>query len=472
MKICIIACLDTKGAECEFLKKQFDSDHHKITIINTGIFASLYNHDINIQQIVGEEDTSLLASEIAAKNQSKIIELICRNASFTIPALIDINTVDVIIGMGGANGTLLSTCIMRLFPNKTRKICISTLAPAHLDLDKYAADKIELVPAIVDLCGLNIVTQHILQYVAIAILQKIPTLEFKSEDNLSIQEKAIQFQIDYLKHLKIIPQLQNTANKIIAITMFGNTTICAEACHKQLTHLGYQVIMFHATGIGGEIMRYLIEQQCIKAGVLDITTTELADLICGGSMSASRERFYAPTKHGIPHLIAPGCLDMVNFIPNLPEKYADRKFFAWGAHMQLMRTNTHENVEMGIFLVDLAHQAKSHVEFVLPTGGFSHLGQQDNFFHDNQADMAFIQTIQNFCHKDLVTTVNLPINDAEISNILVRKIHMMILRSESKSIGSLPHLHANNSSLPNRDASGATMHPLSDNPISRNKCYQ
>lgn len=445
MRICIIGCLDTKGAECDYLKKQLEKNH-TVIMINTGIYQSTFKANINIQQIVGNENNALLAKEIESKNLSNIIELICNHAFKTIPKLIETIRIDAVIGMGGANGTKISTTIMRLFPPNTRKICISTLAPSHLDLNKFAADKIEMVPAIVDICGLNIITQNILNYVTKIIELNIPAFEFKPTNYSTELENAINFLKRYLELFNIIPELQNQANKIIAITSFGNTTICVEACHKQLIALGYQVIIFHATGTGGEIMRYLIEQQCIKAGVLDVTTTELADLICDGSMSSSRERFYAPTNQGIPHLIAPGCLDMVNFIPKLPAKYAHRKCYVWSDQMQLMRTDKEENILMGKFLAEIANQAKTFVEFVLPTGGFSRLGQQENFFHDNEADIAFIATIKEACNNDILTIIPQHINHAEVSDTLVRRMHVMIQKFTKHSIKDLPHLHTHNTS--------------------------
>ena len=444
MKICLIACLDTKGLECDFLKRHFEQGHHTIVILNTGIYPSQFKTDIETTQIVGAADKPAFEHLASAKNLSEAVKLICNNAPNTIPSLIDLNSIDVVIGMGGANGTLISTTIMKLFPATTRKICISTLAPAHVDLKKYAADKIEMIPAIVDLSGLNMITESILKYVINLVKTKTPFLEYQPASDISYHEQTIKFLIHFLQLLNVIPELQKLANQIIAITMFGNTTPCVEACHRQLSRLGYHVIIFHATGIGGEIMHYLIKNMCIKAGVLDVTTTELADLICSGSMSASRERFYAPSAHGVPHLIAPGCIDMVNYVPisSMPQQYAERKTHSWGADMLLMRTNVEENTNMGKFLAQVANKANGLVEFVLPTRGFSTLGQNDNLFFDNEADMALIQSIKNHADPTQLSIIDSSINDPEVSHLLVTKIHIMIQKLTPRSIAELPHLNA------------------------------
>ena len=180
-------------------------------------------------------------------------------------------------------------------------------------------------------------------------------------------------------------------------SMFGNTTECVDACAAILADKGYEVLIFHATGTGGRTMESLVREGLVD-GVLDITTTEWADAVCGGVFSAGAERLSAAGAMGLPHLIVPGCVDMANFggPETVPQKYRDAKrlFYEWNPSVTLMRTSIEENQEMGRVFAAKANAAAGPVAFLLPLRGVSILDGEGQLFCDRAADQAMFQAIR------------------------------------------------------------------------------
>ena len=209
--------------------------------------------------------------------------------------------------------------------------------------------------------------------------------------------------------------------------MFGNTTECVSACAKKLSAKGYEVLIFHATGTGGRTMEGLVQEGLIDA-VLDITTTEWADTVCGGLFDAGEQRLDAPGKMGIPHLIVPGCVDMANFggLDTVPPRYkeAKRTFYEWNPSITLMRTNRQENEKMGQIFAKKASAAKGPVAFLIPLRGVSILDGDGQPFCDRDADKAMFDAIKaNLKEGVTVVEMNNNINDPEFS---ARAVEMML----------------------------------------------
>ena len=184
---------------------------------------------------------------------------------------------------------------------------------------------------------------------------------------------------------------------IITASMFGNTTDCVNVCAKILSEKGFEVLIFHATGAGGRAMETLVEDGLVEA-VLDITTTEWADELCGGVFSAGPDRLDAPGRRALPHLIVPGCVDMANFgaPSSIPAKYreAKRLFYEWNPSVTLMRTNAEENRQMGEIFARKANAAKGPVAFLIPLRGVSMLDGDGQPFCDRAADQAMFDAIK------------------------------------------------------------------------------
>src|SRR5258708_34925048 len=174
--------------------------------------------------------------------------------------------------------------------------------------------------------------------------------------------------------------------------MFGNTTDCVNRCAKILSDKGFEVLIFHATGAGGRAMETLIADGYVDA-VLDLTTTEWADELCGGVFSAGPDRLNAAARAGIPQVIAPGCLDMVNFgaPETVPLQFADRKLFRWNPNVTLMRTDVEENRELGRILARKISLCTGPVMVLWPLKGLSQLDSEGNAFWSPRADAALFE---------------------------------------------------------------------------------
>jgi uncharacterized protein (UPF0261 family) len=210
--------------------------------------------------------------------------------------------------------------------------------------------------------------------------------------------------------------------------MFGNTTPCVDRCRHVLTQKGYEVVVFHCTGTGGRTMESLVDEGHIAA-VLDITTTEWADELCGGILSAGPTRLDAPGKACIPHLIAPGCVDMVNFggRQTVPERYQDRKFYEWGPSVTLMRTNVEENARMGRIMADKANAAKGPVAFLIPLKGVSKLDAPGELFWWPEANRAMFDAIKTNLKPGIaVVELDCNINDPAFADTAVKMLMDMI----------------------------------------------
>ena len=206
---------------------------------------------------------------------------------------------------------------------------------------------------------------------------------------------------------------------LISASMFGNTTQCVDRARGALEAAGYEVLVFHATGTGGKTMESLINDGYIVAS-LDITTTELADEVCGGVFSAGPERCLAAARKGIPAILVPGCVDMANFggIDTVPEKYKGRNLYEWNPNVTLLRTNVEENRVIGGMLAAAANASTGPVAVILPLKGVSMLDSQGERFWDPEADAACYDTLRGNLRPGIrVIEADYNINDPEFADL-------------------------------------------------------
>jgi uncharacterized protein (UPF0261 family) len=288
---------------------------------------------------------------------------------------------------------------MRGLPVGTPKVMVSTVAGG--DVSQYVGTKdITMMPSIVDVAGLNSISRTIYANAAGAI--------------------AGMVEMDS-------PQ-QKEEKPLITASMFGNTTKAVDHARSLLEDQGYEVLVFHASGSGGRTMESLIESGFITAN-LDLTTTELADEVCGGIFSAGPDRLLAAARAGIPTVIAPGCIDMANFwgIDTVPEKYKDRNLYEWNPNVTLMRTNVEENKTIGKMITNAANHSNGPVSILLPLKGVSQLDSPGGEFWYPEANQACFNTIKvNLKPGIEVIELDNNINDPEFSNKAVEVLTQML----------------------------------------------
>ena len=406
--ICLIGSFDTKATEYAFLRSQIMNKNHKVLSVNTGIMGTTDLFPVDIEaNTVAEAGGGKLEELRANKDRGDAIKTMCAGTPVIVKSLYYKGMFDGIIGMGGTGGTAVVTAAMRELPVGVPKVCISTTASGNIG--EYVGTKdITMIPSIVDVAGINRISRIIFSRGAGAICGMV---EACIPDN-------------------------STDKPVIAASMFGNTTPCVNACATELSLRGYEVLIFHATGTGGRTMENLVKEGLIDA-VLDITTTEWADTVCGGVFDAGPERLDTPGQKGIPHLIAPGCVDMANFdsMDSVPEKYrkANRNFYKWTPSVTLMRTNIEENKKMGKIFAEKANAAGGPVAFLIPLKGVSMLDSDNQPFCDREADRAMFDAIKANVRKDIeVIEMDNNINDPDFAS---RAVEIMLDLIKEAQIG-------------------------------------
>ena len=381
--VAVLGTLDTKGEEVGFLAEQIRVGGCDTLIIDLGILApptiepDIGRHTV---AIAGGERIESLAS---AGDRGRAVAAMTRCVERIVPDLFERGRVHAAIGIGGSAGTTMATAAMRALPMGVPKVMISTLAGGDVTAFVGAKD-ITMIPSVVDISGLNRISRQVIVRAAAAVAAMA---------------------------LKEIPDTED--RPLVAASMFGNTTECVEAARTRLESSGFEVLVFHATGTGGQTMESLVAAGFVSA-VLDVTTTELADELVGGVMSAGPTRLQAAARAGVPTVVAPGCLDMVNFWgpESIPEKFGGRRFYRHNPNVTLMRTTPEENRELGGRLAERLNASVGPVTVYLPLKGISVISAPGQPFHWPEADDALFKAIKKAVRPGIpVVEVDANIND-------------------------------------------------------------
>lgn len=385
--VVIVGALDTKGEEYAFVKALIEQAGLQTKTVDFGVMDDpAFAPDVTRAEVAnaGGGDLERLAS---GQHKDEAMQAMSKGLAVIVRQLYDDGELDGIFGMGGTGGTSVITSAMRALPVGVPKLMLSTVGGG--DVSAYAGTKdIAFMPSIVDVAGINSISRGIYTNAAGAIIGMVQ-----------------------------IEKTTGDEKPLITASMFGNTTTAVNHARGIIEDAGYEVLVFHATGVGGKTMESLIADG-YAMGSLDITTTELADTVCGGVFDAGPERMMAASQAGIPAVIVPGCVDMANFngIETVPEKYKDRNLYQWNANVTLLRTNIEENVKIGEMIAAAANVASAPVAIVLPLKGVSMLDSEGERFWDPEADAACFDTIKGNLNPDIpVIEVDYNINDPEFS---------------------------------------------------------
>ncbi len=386
-RVVMLGTFDSKATEFAFLRDRLIEHGCEVISVNAGIFGSTELFPITHEAgDVARSGGEALAALRTLQDRGKAVATMTQGAKWFVRDLFDAEGFDGIIGMGGSGGTSIVTSAMRNLPLGIPKVCVSTLASG--DTAPYiGTSDIILIPSIADIAGINRISRQVLTQAAAA----------------------------FCGMLNAVVPAASSDRPLIATSMFGNTTKCVDACREALDQAGYEVVVFHATGTGGRILEGLADARLVDA-VLDITTTEWTDQLCGGILSAGSDRLDAPGRRGLPHLIVPGCIDMCNFggMSTVPEKYrtGDRLFYEWTSTVTLMRTTVAENQELGRIFGEKANAATGPVAFLFPLKGVSMLDADGEIFCDRAADQAFFDAVKANVRPEIpVVELDANIND-------------------------------------------------------------
>ena len=367
MAVVLVGTLDTKGAEVAFVRDRIRAEGLETRVIDAGSLGPPgFEPDIGREAVFRRAGTSL--EEISARGDRGFA--VARAAEGVAALAVELDArgeIEGILALGGSAGTTIGTAAMRALPFGRPKVMVSTLASGPMRPYVGGSD-IAVFHPVADLAGLNRLTRTALAHAAAALVGMV----------------------------RARPVLAEEGRPLVGATMFGVTTPCVDRARARLEGAGFEVLVFHATGVGGQAMEGLIRDGRL-AGVLDLTTTELADELVGGILSAGPDRLRAAARRGVPQVVSVGALDMVNFGPlaTVPDRFAGRRLHAHNPNVTLMRTTPAENQALGALLAESLAEAPAPTVVMLPLRGVSALDAQGGPFFDPEADGALFRAISD-----------------------------------------------------------------------------
>jgi uncharacterized protein (UPF0261 family) len=385
MAVLLIGTLDTKGVEFQFVRALLQGAGVAVLVADAGVLGPpLFPPDISREQLYAAGKTTSDAIRRAA-DRGRAVEAAARGAAAVALDLHAQGKLDGVLALGGSAGTTVGTAAMRALPFGVPKIMVSTLASGQVRPYVGVRD-ILMMHSVVDISGLNRISRAVLA-------------------------NATNAMIGMVKKPATAPPADT--KPLVAATMFGVTTPCVEAARQAVEQAGYEVLVFHATGTGGMTMESFVADGLI-AGVLDLTTTELADELVGGVLSAGRDRLTAAALRGVPQVISLGALDMVNFGPpeSVPEKFRGRRFYQHNPTVTLMRTTPDENDALGKEIAHKASAARGQTAVLIPRRGVSAIDREGQPFWWPEADAALFESLRMWMSPHVqVVELDLHIND-------------------------------------------------------------
>jgi uncharacterized protein (UPF0261 family) len=357
-----IATLDTKGHELAFVAQCLRAAGVPVVTVDVGTKdAPQITPDISREQVAAHAPNSLghtdRGTAVTAMSAALVAFLQAEHAAGKISG---------VIGLGGSGGTALIAPTMRALPIGLPKLLVSTVASGNTAPYLGCCD-ITLMPSVVDVAGINRVSRQVLANAAHAIAGMVSHPAPRGEDKPTL-----------------------------GMTMFGVTTPCVTMVRQQLEADGYDCLVFHATGAGGQAMEKLVGSGLIN-GVLDITTTEVADEVVGGVFPAGPERFDVILAKGIPYVMSLGALDMVNFgaKDTVPPQFQNRKLHVHNAQVTLMRTTPDENRRFAHWIAAKINRSQAPLILLIPEKGVSLLDAPGQPFYDPEADRALFEELES-----------------------------------------------------------------------------
>jgi uncharacterized protein (UPF0261 family) len=401
--IAVIGTLDSKAEEHDYVSQKLREWGHEVLLVDVGTLGQPGVEPHFTRQQVAAYGGPDWQAVLARQDRGASVAFMARAAAAFVVDLHAAGRIQGILSLGGGGGTAIGTAAMRALPIGLPKVMVSTLASGQTA--SYVGTKdILMLPAITDVAGLNRISRLIFDQAAGAISGMVRALA-QREDRAPQWEKPL-----------------------VLASMFGNTTPCVNAAREILEAAGYEVLTFAATGTGGRTLESLAESG-LAAGVLDITTTEWADELLGGVLSAGPHRLEAAGKAGVPAIITPGCLDMVNFAEpdSVPAAYAARQFYAHNPQVTLMRTTALECTQLGQILAEKINTYTAPVTVLLPLRGTSLLSAPGQPFHDPVADAALFHALKSVLRADIPVlevdaAVNAPLFAKKCAEELLKNI--------------------------------------------------
>ena len=398
--VALVGTLDTKGHEYGFVRDRLRELDTDVLVIDTGVLdRPLIDADVTREQVAQAAGTEL-PELVQRHDRDAAVATMQQGATALVQQLLAEKRIDGILALGGSSGSTLASAVMRSLPVGFPKLLISTIASG--DTRPYVGTSdIAMMSSIVDISGLNRLSEPILANAAGAIAGMARVYE------------------------TFTPSADS--RPLIGATMFGVTTPGVTVARERLEALGYEVLVFHATGIGGDTMESLVQSGVIT-GVLDMTTTEFADAHVGATLPAGPDRLLSAGRAGYPMVVSLGALDMANFgtMESVPAQFRERKLFRHNASITLMRTTPEENAAIGKEIAERLNRATGPVTVFIPRGGLSMIDVPGQDFHDPAADEAlFVALRENLEPHITMIEADADINDPALATAMADELHRL-----------------------------------------------
>jgi len=400
--VAVLVTLDSKGEEGRFLCEALIRAGARPWIVD----LSMRPHDIDGAHVRGDEvaqaaDTNWEA--LAGLGRAEAGETMIAGGTKVLLEKFRRGDIAGVIGVGGANGTTIECAMMRALPPLFPKVMVSPVAGTAAIQWYVAESDIAMFPTIGDI-SLNRITR-------------------------AVMENAAQAIAGMARARQAAPAQTNADPPLIGVSSFGNLQQCVDRVSERLEAAGYEVIHFHSSGPGGMALESLASLGEL-AGVIDVTTSELADLLAGGVYNAGDGRLRAAGAAGLPQVVVPGALDVINFwVGEVPERYRGREFHQYNVEILLMRTNAEEFETLGEMMAERLNAATGPFAVLIPARGFSQItafrthdidGRETGSWHQPQTDRAFTDSLrQHLFRTDAIEELDLHINDPEFADACV-----------------------------------------------------
>jgi uncharacterized protein (UPF0261 family) len=396
--VVLLGTLDTKGVEYAFLRDRLRERGAEVLVVDAGVHEPVgLEPDISRHEVAraGGADVDELA---AGGDRGAAVTAMAAGAEQVVLRLHAEGKLAGILALGGSGGSSIATRAMRALPVGVPKLMVSTVASGDTRAYVGAVD-VTMMYSVVDISGVNRVSARIMANAAGAMAGMVEAT---------------------------VPELE--AKPLVGATMFGVTTPCVTRARERLEELGYEVLVFHATGAGGESLEALARGGFL-AGVLDTTTTELADELVGGVFPAGPGRLEAAGAAGVPQVVSLGALDMVNFGPRdtVPPQFEGRNLYVHNPTVTLMRTTPDECAELGRTIGRRLSGAKGPTVLFVPLKGVSMIAVEGQPFYDADADAALFAALRETLADSVeVHEIDTDINDPEFAVAMADRLHASI----------------------------------------------
>ncbi len=404
-RIFIVGTLDTKGQEVQFVERLIEARGHRAIVADYGIMGdppftpSITRHE------VAREAGATIEQILALHDKNRAIQIMSQGMTGVVARAHALGKLDGIIALGGGQGTLMGTTVMKSLPFGVPKVMVSAVANGSATFGPFVGTRdIAILHSVADVLGLNMITRRVLAEGAGAICG------------------MVEMRVDG----------EEAARPTVAMTSAGVTTACALEIRDLLESWGYEVIAFHCNGIGTQAMDELAGEGRL-AGVIDLSPHDIADLLCGGIFPASPGRMKAPAQRGVPQLIVPGAVDFILRGPRdtVPAELLARKHVIHNALHTHVRANRQEMAAVGRFIAERLCESSGPAAVLIPARGFTQLNIEGGPMHEPESDRGFREGLDEELARHptkrvSVRSLDLHINDPAFAEAAARGIDEMV----------------------------------------------